>query len=265
MQTGTDKAIPATVRREIETRLDSIEQTYDVRILLAVESGSRAWGFPSPDSDYDVRFLYVRARSWYLSLKPGRDVIETPIEDEIDLNGWDIRKALGLMLRSNAVVSEWIESPIRYRADHPVVARLSALADRAMDARGIAHHYANLGQNAADRWLTDNGDVPVKKYFYALRPALAIRCLRLNRDGRPPMDLQTLVDRCALSEPMRDEITKLVEAKRRSNEQSNATRIAALDDLIRDELLRAGELPVRETEPDVDIRADQLFLELVNT
>lgn len=95
MQTVTDKAIPETVRREIEARLDSIEQTHDVRILLAVESGSRAWGFPSPDSDYDVRFLYVRSRRWYLSLKSGRDVIELPIEDEIDLNGWDIRKALG--------------------------------------------------------------------------------------------------------------------------------------------------------------------------
>ena len=95
MQTVTDKAVPETVRREIEARLDSIEQTHDVRILLAVESGSRAWGFPSPDSDYDVRFLYVRSRRWYLSLKSGRDVIESPIEDEIDLNGWDIRKALG--------------------------------------------------------------------------------------------------------------------------------------------------------------------------
>lgn len=86
------------IRQEIEARLGSIEVSEGVRYLLAVESGSRAWGFPSPDSDYDVRFFYVRPRDWYLSLKPGRDVIEKPIVDEIDLNGWDIRKALGLML-----------------------------------------------------------------------------------------------------------------------------------------------------------------------
>ncbi|MBB3926683.1 hypothetical protein GGR43_002403 [Sphingobium jiangsuense] len=264
MQTVTDKAVPETVRREIEARLDSIEQTHDVRILLAVESGSRAWGFPSPDSDYDVRFLYVRSRRWYLSLKSGRDVIESPIEDEIDLNGWDIRKALGLLLKSNAVVGEWIESPIRYRPDHPVVAKLSALADRAMDMRAMAHHYASLGRNAADRWLKDGGDVPVKKYFHALRPALAIRCLRLHPGVRPPMNLQALVERCALPEAVQDEIAALVEAKRQSNERSNATRIAALDVLIRDELSRAGEVVAREVNSDADTQAEQLFLELVD-
>ena len=249
----------------IKQKLYDIEQEEHIRILYACESGSRAWGFASNNSDYDVRFLYVRSRRWYLSLKPGRDVIETPIEDEIDLNGWDIRKALGLLLKSNAVVSEWIESPIRYRPDHPVVARLTALADRATDSRGIAHHYANLGSNAADRWLKDGGDVPVKKYFYALRPALAIRCLRLHPDVRPPMNLQGLVDRCALSVGVRDEIAALVEAKRQSNERNNATRIAALDTLIRDELSRAGEVAAREVDPGADTQAEQLFLELVDT
>lgn len=264
MQTSIDKSIPSTIRSDIEGRLDAIEATHDVRILLAVESGSRAWGFPSPDSDYDVRFVYVRSRNWYLSLKPGRDVIETPIEDEIDLNGWDIRKALGLLLKSNAVVSEWIESPIRYRPDHPVVASLSALADQLLDARALAHHYANLGRNAAERWLDEGGDVAVKKYFYALRPALAIRCLRLNPEDRPPMNLQALVDRSGLAEPVRDEIAQLVEAKRRSNERSNTLRIPALDDLIRDEVSRAGELPERDADIDGLAEADQLFLRLVN-
>lgn len=80
-----------------------------MRFLIAVESGSRAWGFPSPDSDYDIRFIHIHPRDWYLSLQPGRDVIERPIIDNIDLNGWDLRKALGLLLKSNAVVSEWLE------------------------------------------------------------------------------------------------------------------------------------------------------------
>ena len=121
--------IPSAVRQEIESRLDTVEAGDGVRLLMAVESGSRAWGFPSPDSDFDVRFLYVRPRDWYLSLVPGRDVIEQPIVDEIDLNGWDVRKALGLLLKSNAVVSEWMESPIRYRPNDPFVTKLAALAD----------------------------------------------------------------------------------------------------------------------------------------
>src|SRR5262245_14776871 len=99
MSTSVQDPIAPAIRREIEARLDKIEAEHSARILLAVESGSRAWGFPSPDSDYDVRFIYVRERDWYLALSPGRDVIETPIEDEIDLNGWDVRKALGLLLK----------------------------------------------------------------------------------------------------------------------------------------------------------------------
>ncbi|WP_082457257.1 nucleotidyltransferase domain-containing protein [Sphingomonas sp. Leaf23] len=261
----TNEAIPAGVRSEIDARLAAVEANEGVRLLLTVESGSRAWGFPSPDSDYDVRFVYVRPRDWYLSLTPGRDVIEAPIVDDIDLSGWDIRKALGLLLKSNAVVSEWIESPIRYRPDDAIVANLAALADSVIDARSLALHYASLGRNAADRWLEDDGAVPVKQYFYALRPALAIRWLRREGRGRPPMDLQSLVDAVGLSDALAEDIAALVAAKRRSNERSNTARIPALDALIRDELSRAGEVPGGTIDPRSRERAEALFLHLVNT
>ena len=123
---------------------------------------------------------YVRPRDLYLALEPGREVIEQPITDDIDLNGWDIRKTLGLLLGSNAIVSEWLSSPIRYRPNHPAVARLAELVRRTFNPRGVAHHYASLGRSAAERWLAGSDDVPVKKHFYALRPALAIRALRLD-------------------------------------------------------------------------------------
>lgn len=259
-------SIPANIQAEIECRLAKIEADEDVRILMAIESGSRAWGFPSPDSDYDVRFVYVRKRDWYLSLKPGRDVIEQPIVDEIDLNGWDIRKALGLLLKSNAVISEWIESPIRYRNDHPVVGALGNLADQVLDGRALAHHYANLGRNNADRWIDTEGDVPVKKYFYSLRPALAIRFLRKNPDQRPPMDLQALIDASDLSESLVADIDELVEAKKVTNEKSNATRKPAIDAFINDELQRASEVDGRSDQDDrLSARAEKIFLELVNT
>lgn len=261
----TTDPIPLSVRREIDVRLAAIEATHGVRLLMAVESGSRAWGFPSPDSDYDVRFLYVRPRDWYLSLVPGRDVIESPIEDDIDLNGWDVRKALGLLLKSNAVVSEWMLSPIRYRIDDPFVSGLAALADDLLNPRAIAYHYARSGKLAADRWLDGEGDVPVKKYFYALRPALAIRAIRLNPASRPPMNLQALIAASDLPGALIEQIDGLVEAKARTNERSNGARLPEIDALIRSELDRAGELPVRKLRDRFVDRADQLFLELANT
>lgn len=257
-------AIAPAIRSDIESRLGAVEAKEGVRLLLTVESGSRAWGFPSPDSDYDVRFIYVRPRDWYLSLTPGCDVIEAPIVDDIDLSGWDIRKALGLLLKSNAVVSEWIESPIRYRADDKIVSDLATLADSVIDARSMAYHYASLGRNAADRWLDGDGAVPVKTYFYALRPALAIRWLRREGGRRPPMDLQSLVNAVDLSNGLMDDITALVAAKRRSNERSNTARIPALDALIRDELTRAHEVRGGPVDPRSRERAEALFLHLVN-
>lgn len=250
--------------REIHRRLSAIEADEGVRLLLAVESGSRAWGFPSPDSDYDVRFVYVRSRARYLALEPERDVIEQPISDDIDLSGWDVRKTLGLMLKSNAVVSEWLSSPIRYRPDEPAAARLTELANRTFNPRGAAYHYANLGKNAAERWLGGSEDVPVKRYFYALRPALAIRALRLDPTRPPPMNLQQLVAESQVPPAIADSIKDLVEAKSRTHELGNACRVPELDELIRDELSRAAETPERLIS-DNDRRAtDHFFLELVD-
>lgn len=251
------------IRQEIETRLAAIEASEGVRYLLAVESGSRAWGFPSPDSDYDVRFFYVRPRDWYLSLKTGRDVIERPIVDEIDLNGWDIRKALGLMLRSNVVVNEWLASPIRYRPDDPAIAGLAELADSIFDPRGYAHHYAKLGGNAAERWLERDDTVPVKRYFYALRPALAIRALRGNPDRRPSMNLQALMEESVIPASIASMIDELVEAKRQTRELGNSRRFPELDALIRDELGRAAELPERRPQESALGAANEIFLDLL--
>jgi predicted nucleotidyltransferase len=264
MTVQVDDPIDPAVRREIGQRLDAVEAE-GVRLLMAVESGSRAWGFPSPDSDYDVRFVYVRPRDWYLSLAPGRDVIEHPIVDEIDLNGWDVRKTLGLLLKSNAVVSEWMKSPIRYRPDDRFIGRLAALADALLDPRALAHHYANLGRAASNRWLDRAGDVPVKKYFYALRPALAVRALRLDPTVRPPMNLQALIAVTDLPASFAGRIAELVEAKSRTNEMTNGTRVPEIDRFIAEELARVAELPAAPMRRDAEALASELFVELVNS
>lgn len=161
------------------------------------------------------------------------------------------------------VVNEWLTSPIRYRPDDPAVAEIAALADAIFDPRGYARHYARLGSNAAERWLEGDDAVPVKRYFYALRPALAIRALRNNPDRRPSMNLQDLLSESAVSAPLAGMIEELVEAKRLTRELGNSRRFPDLDALIRDELGRAAELPERRPPANALEAANEIFLDLV--
>ena len=176
MSRGVLRAIPpgfeAGPLGEIDGRLAEIEQEAKVRILLAIESGSRAWGFPSPDSDYDCRFLFVRRPDDYLSPWLKRDVIEDPLEGDLDVSGWELGKALKLLLKGNAVVVEWLTSPIVYRGDPELREGLLDLARRFPNRTGVARHYLHLGDKQRRTYFADGKPVRLKKLFYAL--------------GRPP-------------------------------------------------------------------------------
>ena len=264
-ETPGNAAIGPVVRKRIEEMLGEIERQHSVRILLAVESGSRAWGFPSPDSDYDVRFLYVRPRDWYLSIDARRDVIECPIEDLLDINGWDIRKALGLLLKANPVLSEWLCSPIRYREDRACTQRLRALAARVAFERPARFHYLRLGRSAYDSKIGDHQTVPTKKYFYAIRPALALRWLRVHRDP-PPMDLPGLRAGLRLERGLDEAIERLVVAKSESAELGTGPRISELDRFIEQEFALAGDASVPAGARDHDFLEDanRVFREIVD-
>jgi uncharacterized protein len=179
---------------EIDRRIEAIRNIHRVSIPLAIESGSRAWGFPSPDSDYDVRFIYVRQAAAYLSPWQPRDVIETPLEDDMDVNGWDLGKALRLMLKGNAVIIEWLRSPIAYAGDEVFRAEMLALAEAAADRLGLARHYYHLGTRQWRTYFEMGEQAAIKKLFYAARPALALRWLRVNAaQSVPPMHFPTLL------------------------------------------------------------------------
>lgn len=187
---GFDPAVVAT----IDAKLCEVAQRERVNLLLAVESGSRAWGFPSPDSDYDCRFIYVRRRDDYLALVPPRDVIELPADDVFDVNGWDLAKALRLLIKGNAVVVEWLTSPFVYAGDATFRAEALALAQRAVRSAAVARHYLHLGERQRRTYFADTHAVPLKKIFYALRPAVALRWLRLHPgESVAPMHFQTLI------------------------------------------------------------------------
>jgi predicted nucleotidyltransferase len=226
------------VRDRILAELSGIERNEACRILFAVESGSRAWGFPSRDSDYDVRFIYIRPPQWYLAvdLDLKRDVIERPICDELDISGWDIKKALRLFLKSNPPLLEWLSSPIVYKEEFDFAPRLKALLPTYYSPVSSGHHYLHMVRGNYREYL--KGDlVWVKKYLYALRPLLAVRWLEQGR-GVVPMEfsrlLVTIEDQTALV----DDIRRLVERKMAGDELERAPSISSISDFIAHELER---------------------------
>ena len=211
-----------------------------------------------------MRFVYARPADWYLSVYPGRDVIETPIEDEMDVNGWDLRKALHLVLKSNAVISEWMESPIVYRRDAAALRHLRAFADRMLNPRALAYHYLHLARRQVATKLTRDR-IALKRYFYALRPALTLRFLRLQGGQRPPMHLQALIDGTDLPPATVRVIDRLVAAKSQTREMGSGPRIPALDRLIAAETAAAaGSASEMPGWPPSDLEAaDRLFRRLI--
>jgi len=229
--------IEPEIRKEIMRRLAIAEQEHGVKVLLAVESGSRAWGFASPNSDYDVRFVYARPREWYLSidLEKKRDIIEYDITDDIDLNGWDVRKALQLFRSSNPAFVEWINSPITYM-DNGGFAQTcrSLLSSTYSSERGI-YHYRSMAKTNYREYL--KGDlVPLKKYFYVLRPLLAVRWLK--RYGQAaPIEFHKLLPLLDDAEILAD-IHSLLERKKVAQEKQLGPPIKSLNRFIESELER---------------------------
>jgi predicted nucleotidyltransferase len=230
--------IPQATSAEIKRRLARIEKDEDVRILMAIESGSRAWGFASPDSDFDVRFVYCRHEPWYYSVdvEEKRDVLEYGIENDIDLNGWDLRKALRLLVRSNPTIVEWLQSPIEYVArGHFRNSTLELLAITYAPASGI-HHYRSMAKTNYRGYLRANA-VPLKKYFYVMRPLLAIRWIERNNVA-PPIEFQRLLLELKDRPDLLDDIESLLERKKVSAEMDVSAPLPRLNQFVESELER---------------------------
>lgn len=237
------------MRDEIIRRLKAAESEHGVHILYACESGSRAWGFASPDSDYDVRFIYTHGPDWYLSfdIERRRDVIEYPIVDEIDCSGWDIRKALYLFTRTNGALLEWLNSPIQYLEQGPFAESLRQLVPKAFNATALCYHYSHMARgNARDYLLKDK--VRLKKYFYVLRSLLAIRYIEQGL-GIPPVEFQRLVDAVAPQE-IRPAIASLLLLKRNTDELGLGDPVHQIDDFIGVEFQRHGDDFSGQGRPD---------------
>jgi predicted nucleotidyltransferase len=251
---GFDPAVVAA----IDQRLGWVAEREHAVVLLAIESGSRAWGFPSPDSDYDCRFIYARARNDYLSLYAPRDVIEFPMEGMLDVNGWDLAKALRLLLKGNAVVIEWLTSPFVYAGDAAFRAQGLALARQAARPAAIARHYLHLGERQRRTYFADTRAVETKKLFYALRPALALRWLRLHPgEAVAPMHFPTLVGESELPAEVVGVVDQLLTRKAATRELGTSALPKPIGTLIDQEFSKARDLwPSEPWRPEAPVVAE---------
>lgn len=214
---------------EIHALLERIERERGVEILYACESGSRAWGFASPDSDYDIRFIFLRPENSYLSVLDGLETIELPLEGDLDAGGWDVRKAVKLLGKSNGALVEWLHSPIVYREVPGFRTRWQGVAREVFDARSSSDHYRGLARQMVLGKLGKD-QVRAKDYLYALRSILCAKWVSAGR-GIPPVLFQEVLE--VAPAEISALVPALLEYKARTGEGEKMSRIPELDSWLK--------------------------------
>lgn len=255
------KDFEGTIEELVNLKLDEIEQKEHVKILHAVESGSRSWGFASPDSDYDVRFIYVRPKEYYLRLDKTKDFLDWELDETLDMNGWDLSKAMQHFHKSNATLFEWSNSPVVYRTTEEWE-RLKEKMLPYFSCKAAMYHYYGTANNNYHEYLMEDM-VKYKKYFYVLRPILACKWIA-ERKCPPPVLFSELVD-SVLEPERRDTVEKLVEVKKQMVESEKGRRIDVLNQYIEEKLMLYKELVTKM--PGAQCRdwegMNQLFREMI--
>lgn len=237
------------MHEQIQQELEQIERENDVRVIFACESGSRAWGFPSRDSDYDVRMVYYHPLEWYLSLQTRRDVIERPITDALDISGWDIRKTLALLRKSNPNILEWSRSPIVYRRAEKF-AVIESLLEDSFRPQNAMRHYLSMARNTRRSFL-ERPEINVKKYLYTIRPLMCAGWIA-ERNSQPPMLYRELMEGVLQREPdVAAEIESLVVRKQDLSESDVIGRNDILHEWISREFdALAAIVPEEDAYPE---------------
>ena len=215
---------------QINKELLRLEQQYDIKILYAVESGSRAWGFASTDSDWDVRYIYIHNLDWYLSIDNKKDSHEEILPNAIDLAGWELKKALRLFRKSNPPMLEWLRSPIVYLQQSSATDKLRELAKEYFNPKSCLYHYLNMAEGNFRTYL-QRDTVRVKKYFYVLRPVLACEWIK-QTDTMAPVEFHKLVDSQVTDLTVKTEIQKLLKRKVDGEELNEEPKNQILNDFL---------------------------------
>jgi uncharacterized protein len=249
--------IPSAKFSQIKSELEFLEKEENITVLWACESGSRAWGFESKDSDYDVRFIYLRRTIDYLRASDLRDVIEKPISDDLDISGWDLPKALGLFRKSNPPLLEWLQSPIIYGSNSDFHSAISELIPSYFSPIGCMYHYMSMADRNRRSYL-DKDEIKLKRYFYMLRPVLA--CMWIDKGyGAPPIEFGKLMDRLLPDGELKTQIEQLKEKKKKGDELDMAPPIPIISDFITNQMEKFTEA-TKETQFTKDWKPlDEMF------
>lgn len=221
------------MRKHIIEQLEKLEKERDITILYAVESGSRAWGFASENSDWDVRFVYIHNIDWYLQINPGKDNIQQMLPNDLDLSGWDLRKALGLFAKSNPPLMEWLDSPIVYINKETVMKEWRKLIETYFNPKRVMYHYLSMAKNNYKTYL-ERDEVRIKKYFYALRPLFACRWVE-KHGTMPPILFENMMGEFDNIQ-IKAIIDQLLIEKRAAQELGKRPKIQLLNDFITNEI-----------------------------
>jgi predicted nucleotidyltransferase len=248
------------MKQIITDKLAAVEKENNIKILFSCESGSRGWEFPSPDSDYDVRFIYVRPYRYYLSVMERADDLNFAITGDLDMYGWDIRKVLQLMRKSNVTPFEWLQSPIIYRQEPGFKEELWALCRHYFSRRSNIHHYLGIAQGAL-AGMTNGNEIAIKKLFYVLRPLLAAKWC-LEKQSIAPMTIGPLMT--LLPAHLQEQVSTLITIKSTAAEGHIIRIDAELKTYIDQEFARIDEASKSlEKEPFGAEKLDEFFVNTI--
>lgn len=222
------------IKDSIMRKLKETESNYNVKIPLAIESGSRGWGFASPDSDYDCRFVYVHPKDWYLSILDKKDFIEYAADAVFDLNEWDLKKVLTHIMKSNAVMFEWLSSNDIYIKNEAVVKQLQGLADIFFNPLAVSYHYLSIAKNKLAE-IQAEADAKLKKYFYVLRPVANLQFIR-QHSKMPYMEYDRTLSEIELPAGIAASIREMKEVKLQSDESFRIPRNTRLIEYVQNEI-----------------------------
>lgn len=219
---------------EIKSELARLEAENEIKILLAVESGSRAWGFASEDSDWDVRYIYIHRLDWYLKIDEQKDSQEEILANDLDLSGWELKKALRLFRKSNPPMLEWLRSPIVYTEQFSTAAKLRQMSETYFNPKSCMYHYLSMAKGNFKEFLQRDA-VRLKKYFYVLRPTLACDWIR-EKNSFPPMEFEKLLDAQVSDAQIRREIDELLKRKIAGDEMKEEPKIEILNEFLEEKI-----------------------------
>lgn len=219
---------------EIKKELANLENRHEIKILLAVESGSRAWGFASTDSDWDVRYIYIHKLDWYLKINDLKDSQDEILPNDLDLSGWELKKVLKLFHKSNLPMLKWLRSPIVYLEQFSTAKKLREMSQEYFHPKSCMYHYLSMARNNFREFLQKDL-VKSKKYFYVLRSVLACDWIKEN-NSFPPVEFQDLVDSQIKDEKIKTEIAELLKRKMAGEELKEEPKIKILNNFLEEKI-----------------------------